>query len=420
MLAADAIVLRPQPVGLHPGAGGLLLLPPADAPDTLAAILAGAMLERPAALSVPPEWQAWKAAISDAESPAVIDEDPHDALAAYNAFVRTPVPARYELLQRYLAGPLRELLDVAAYACGVLDEPPADTPTLDGELLALARATRAAWHLEHGEPDDAITCLTEAVEACRAVVPVLAAQLLAQRAGLHEALALTAADLREAIRLARDCQSPDLVAGLWSELGLAYQERGGGARGALAEAVKAYHEAIHAGFTAERRPQEFGWLQNHIGLAYLSMPMTEASDQLRMAVAVQSFREATRMFSREQHPELWASTQMNLANALQYLPSSHPAENLAKAVEIYETLLEVRDRERDPIGYARVLANQGNALAHLGGVVVALGKLREARTLAIAGGAGDLVDSLTAQIDQLEAHRLRPADVAPQTAEVSG
>ena len=171
----------------------------------------------------------------------------------------------------------------------------------------------------------------------------------------------------------------------------------------LTEAVKAYHEAIHCGFDAERQPEQHGLIQNNIGLAYLSMPMVEASDQLRMAVAVQSFREACRMFPRDSHPEMWASTQMNLANALQYIPSSHPAENLAKAVEIYEELLAARDREHDPVGYARVLANQGNALAHLGGLVVALAKLREARGLATRAGAVDLADSLTEQIDRIEA-----------------
>jgi len=137
------------------------------------------------------------------------------------------------------------------------------------------------------------------------------------------------------------------------------------------------------------------------------MPMVEASDRLRYAVAVQSFREAARLFTRESHPDMWATTQLNLANALQYAPSSHPAENLGAAVELYEEVLQVRDRESDPVGYARVLANQANALAHLGGLAVALGKFREARGLATAAGATELADTLTEQIDQVEAHRLR-------------
>lgn len=119
------------------------------------------------------------------------------------------------------------------------------------------------------------------------------------------------------------------------------------------------------------------------------------------------------MFTRESNPEMWAATQLNLANSLQYLPSSHPAENLGKAVEIYERLLEVRDRDQDPIGYARVLANQANALAHLGGLQVALAKFREARGLAVRAGAAELEASLTEQIERIEAHRGKGAASPP-------
>jgi len=327
---ADTIAVRPQPVGLQAGAAGLLLVSSAEPGAT----------------------------------PHVGD----DPVGLYNAFVQQPDAARLRALQTELDGALADLLQVAAYTLGLADEPPAETPALDGELLALALAARAAWHLERDEASHALMLLEQA--------------------------AIAAAP-----------GSPMFAAALWTELGILYQDRGGQSRGALAQAVKAYHEAIHAGYDEARNPEQYGLLQNNIGLAYLAMPMVEASDQLRMAVAVQSFREACRMFTREANPEMWASTQLNLANALQYLPSSHPVENLGKAVDIYEQLLEVRDREQDPVGYARVLANQANALAHLGGLVVALAKFREARGLAMRAGATDLEAGLTEQIDRIEAHR---------------
>jgi len=413
-LSRDAVTIavRPQPVGLYPGPAGMLLLGPAADTSALAAILAGAAIDDPDAVAVPPEWRTWRDALAGI---TVTPGEPADALEAYNAFVLAPTVQVYATLDSHLRGDLRELLDVAAYACGVIDEPPEATPNLDHELLGLARATRAAWHIERGDPAGAIVCLEEAIAASRPSVPALAAQLLGQLAGLRAEMPLAIADLREAIALAASTASQDLLAGLWTDLGMLHQERGGRSRGALGEAVKAYQEAIHAGHTADRRPEQFGLLQNNIGLAYLSMPMVEASDQLRMAVAVQSFREALRMFPRETHPDMWASAQLNLANALQYLPSSHPAENLGKAVDIYEEILQVRNRAQDPVAYARVLANQANALAHLGGIVVALGKFREARGLATAAGAHDLADSLTEQIDALESHRLRTAPSAAGT-----
>jgi tetratricopeptide (TPR) repeat protein len=111
------------------------------------------------------------------------------------------------------------------------------------------------------------------------------------------------------------------------------------------------------------------------------MPLTEASDQLRSAVAVQSLRQALQVYDRDSYPAQWASAQLNLANALQYLPSTHPEENLTQAVELYEDLLAARSPQLDPLGYARLLANQGNALAHLGIFDHATAKLAEAQRL---------------------------------------
>ena len=47
--------------------------------------------------------------------------------------------------------------------------------------------------------------------------------------------------------------------------------------------------------------------------------------------------------------------------------------------KLYEAVLEARDRDTDPLGRARVLANQGNVLGHLGAFDQAKAKLYEAR-----------------------------------------
>jgi tetratricopeptide (TPR) repeat protein len=142
-----------------------------------------------------------------------------------------------------------------------------------------------------------------------------------------------------------------------------------------------------------------------VGLRYLAMPMREAGDALRAAVAIQSLREALRIYTRDEHPESWASTQLNLANALQYLPSSHPAENLAQAVEIYQELLAVRTKEMDPVGYARLLANQANALAHLGVFGEALTQLEEAHRLFHWHGEPELAAAALEQVARINERR---------------
>lgn len=77
----------------------------------------------------------------------------------------------------------------------------------------------------------------------------------------------------------------------------------------------------------------------------------------------------------EEYPEHWASVQLNLANSLVYTPSDHQADNLIEAVGLYESVLAARDRHSDPLGRARVLANQGNVFAHLGDFDQAKAKL---------------------------------------------
>ena len=87
------------------------------------------------------------------------------------------------------------------------------------------------------------------------------------------------------------------------------------------------------------------------------------------------------MFTREEHPAEWASATLNLANALVYTPSTHQGDNIVEAVERYEEVLETRSRDTDPLGRARILANLGNALAHLGIFEHAKSRLYEARFL---------------------------------------
>ena len=145
-----------------------------------------------------------------------------------------------------------------------------------------------------------------------------------------------------------------------------------------------------------------------VALAYLVMPMSTQGDRLRVGVAVTSLRAALRVYQPDTHPVLWASTQMNLANALQYLPSVHQEENLDEAVHLYEELLQHRSAETDPLGVARILANQGNALGHLGVFSDAHERLDRARALFVQYGdidGAETVDGILASLAEAEAAR---------------
>ncbi len=379
-----SIALRPQPVGLFGFPGGHLILPPSDAPEApevLDRILRGDLSS-----PVPAEWTFFVcAARGDTEQAWEEIRDQTGELADYNRFVLQSTGERYRQLRHSLRGELRALLQVAAYACGLDDFVPT-AQNLDGELRALVLATQATAELEEGNPFAARQLLEEACETARDSSPLLAAVYANQLGELI--LSLPGGSPQEALsrfQLAWESASvsslPLFAAQVSANLASAYQRAADGRRGMLLEAVKWYQRALHEGASLEKAPHLYAFIQNHLGLAYMAMPAVEASDQLRMGIAVQAFGEALKVYDRETSPQLWASTQMNLANALQYLPSSHPAENLARAVDIYEEVLQIRKRALDPVGYARVLANQGNALSHLGEFQRAMKNLAEARTL---------------------------------------
>ncbi len=167
-----------------------------------------------------------------------------------------------------------------------------------------------------------------------------------------------------------------------------------------------HYQAALAIVDEEEAPEIFAAAHVQLALCYLTMPMTEASDQLRIATAVQSLRHALRVYEPATHRDEWASAQMNLANALVYLPSAHQGDNLVEAVELYEQVLQVRDRLHDPLGYARVCANQGNALAHLGVFDHAQAKLHEARAIFEEFEDHEAVRSVREVLDEIARQRV--------------
>ncbi len=382
---------RPQPVGLFPFPRSHLLVAAASA-DELAAAAAGDDL---AARRLLPE---------------TVDGVSSDRVGQYNAFVLAPSPSALSTLLASGDPTLGPLARAAAFAHGLSDDLP--TPdSLDGELRSLVLMTAAAGLFERGDDRAARTALAEAIAAAEAPAPVFAAVLKVQLADSlpPEAASLSLDHLRHAHDLAASARLPFLTADIWMRRGMAHQILGGGgARDQLLEAVACYQQALAAGVTPESDPVRYGQLQNNLGLAYLCMPTRDASDQLRTGIAVQSFRRALEVTEKSTDPQQWASVTMNLASALQYLPSTHPADNLAEAVDRYEEVLAVRTTEGDPIGRGRALMNQANALAHLAIFVPALEKLDEAAELFARHGAEEekatvtqLIDGIHARLDEL-------------------
>ncbi len=378
----NEIVVRPQPLGIFALPASYLILPPSQQPcagPALALLLRGIVPNE-----WPREWQFYAHALAGDQEAALAALPPrHDPVTLYNRYVLNGSPADDLVLQVLLDGELACLQGVAAFTMGHRASPPDPNGARD-EARALVWLAHAAACIERGDLAAADHCFAEALAAATPVSPVLAGQIALNRA---EAAMQAGAELALVTRWLQ--QTLDLIppegmletrARAAVQLGQLLQERANNQRGPLQAAVRCYQEALRF-YQRETHPLEFAFIQNNLALAYLAMPMTESGDRLRGAIAVQALRAALSVYDPEQHPREWSSARLNLANALQYVHSARPAEHLLEAIAIYEDLLQRRDPATDPAGCARILANKGNALAHLGIFDEARAALQQAEAL---------------------------------------
>ena len=392
----SAGLLRPQPLGVLGFPAGAMVVPDVDgAAAVVAALVRG---------EVPTEWPEGltfygAAARGDLAAAQAALQGCTDDLARLNAFALDPTGEAFATLSAELDAPLLPLLQAAAFTAGIVDLPP-PAADADAEVRGYLLLTAAAEALEHGRADEARALLVEAAAAARDTSPALAASLLGTLGGFVGEDPL--ARHTEALALLPTGAQTQVRAELLYGRGVALQSSAEGSPWQLREAVRCYQQALVV-FRRETHPELFAEAQTNLALCHLATPMVEAGDHLRLGIAVQALRDALTVWTPEEYPQQWASVTLNLANALQYLPSAHQGDNLVEAVERYEQLLALRDPETDPVGFARVLANQGNALAHLGISAHARTKLAAAQALFAAAGETGAASSITTTLDELDA-----------------
>lgn len=380
-----------QPLGTLPWPAGLLVLP-----DTLGAAEVAVLLCRG---ETPLEWPPALAFVA-----AALDEDTEraaglvpgaDPLADYNRAVLIGDEEQWAAVAQRCAADatVSALTATARYSLGLQEAlPPVDG--LPGEVAALVLSARSSQCLERGDVSEAVEHLQVAVEAAAtAGSPLLATSLAATQAELlRETGNAPAAVERAGSALALLAALPATAtvderrADLQLTRALARSELADSQPWLLRDVVKDLQDALTV-FTEDAYPERFAECSQHLALAFLVMPLSSQGDRIRTGVAVNALRGALRVYDRSSHPVAWASATLNLANALQYLPSALPEQHLTEAVDLYEQVLQTRDERTDPIGVARTLANQANALAHLGAFVDAGERLDRAE--ALFRGVGD-------------------------------
>ncbi|MGB3483734.1 MAG: hypothetical protein WBB07_16165 [Mycobacterium sp.] len=372
-----AVAVRPQPLGAFPLPLGYLLIPAGDdTEDVRNALLAG---------NTPGQWPnallAHAYALAGDRESALAELTGTDPVSRYNRFVLDPDSEDADSVRAAL-GEFGVLVDVVLFVLGRTDTPP-DLGDADAELAATVLSVQASHALADGALQDAVDLLDRAVEAAGADSPALQGVLMGAAASICRDADDASAEqrLERALRVLAGADGLRIGrAELHLNLAGLLHEKSGDRPELLNKTVPHYYSALQL-VLREEAPLLWASAHANLATAYLTMPMVEASGQLRLGVAANSLRSALKVYTREDYPEQWASVQLNLANSLVYTPSKHQADNLVEAVELYEAVLEARDRDTDPSGRARVLANQGNALAHLGVFDQAKAKLYDARYL---------------------------------------
>ncbi|MBD2485923.1 CHAT domain-containing protein [Planktothrix sp. FACHB-1365] len=77
-----------------------------------------------------------------------------------------------------------------------------------------------------------------------------------------------------------------------------------------------------------------------------------------------AYENALLFRTREESPELWAMTQMNLASAYRHRLQGDPVENVEKAIAANKAALQVYTQDAFPSGWAGVQMNLANAYLH--------------------------------------------------------
>ena len=397
---------RPQPLGVLPWPAGLLVVPEDER-------IRRQLVRGVVPTEWPADWEVVRLALADSPTEAADAIAGNHDIARYNRNVLVGGDGAWESFTTEDPD-LQALAAVAAYSVGVRDLPP-DVGSTTGEIAAVVRSARASAAFEAGNPKAAVEELRAGAAAAEEAQSfILAASLLANAAEtLREqlgdpegAVATVDAALRLIPRHLDDNVRYFPPPELWGELhvtrALARQELAVRNPGLLLATTQDLNEALKV-FLEDTHPEQFAACNSHLALAYLVIPMSSEGDRLRVGVAVTSLRAALRVYQPDTHPALWASTQMNLANALQYLPSVHQEDNLDEAVNLYEELLQYRSEESDPLGTARILANQGNALGHLGVFSDARERLERSRRIFQAHGDADgvaTVDEILASLEE--------------------
>jgi len=154
-----------------------------------------------------------------------------------------------------------------------------------------------------------------------------------------------------------------------SELGIRVE--GLESQSLLGKAVAAYREALKV-YTREQSPQDWAMTQNCLGDVLTKLFDRASGDDRAKYIreATAAFRAALEVYTRRSFPHEWAMTQNNLGNMLTRLgervSEAEGTKYLRDATTAFRASLEIYIREQAPEQWAATQNNLGNALQRQG------------------------------------------------------
>jgi tetratricopeptide (TPR) repeat protein len=150
----------------------------------------------------------------------------------------------------------------------------------------------------------------------------------------------------------------------------------------LNQAVDAFKAALLV-FTREQLPQDWAATQNNLGNVLKDLGTRTAGQKGNdlLNQAVDAFRAALLVRTREQLPQDWAATQNNLGNVLKDLGTRTAGQKgndlLNQAVDAFKAALLVRTREQLPVQWAQSNAGLARAALRVGAYLEAVRSARD-------------------------------------------
>ncbi len=129
-------------------------------------------------------------------------------------------------------------------------------------------------------------------------------------------------------------------------------------------AIDSFKEAAKV-FTREEAPDVFADIQQYLGIIYAEMPDEALKQSMWAAISSSAFQEALSFYTKQDYPFDYARICNHYGNALTKYPPAVHSDNIEKALFYYNEALEIRRADLLPVERAVTLLNYVEACWHL-------------------------------------------------------